>query len=299
MWVFFLCLVLTKPIWRVVGAEGVLECVSQADNGDHLLLEYEFRVDGHVLNKYSRMRPNQLLHVQLDDSMSSGLMEMVKGMCVNKTETISWDKLDSVDLSPLKLPSLEEGNILELEFKIVSRTTSWDFDIFEPLKSENMPVLFDFLAEHRGINAVDEWGLSSLMIATKADILPIAAGLINARRPRVDVNYAKASGHTALFYAVELRSPDLVKALLRRGADPNKRLSLPGAMDNTPLHIACLLEKPKHAELLIEYGASPYVENEYGQKPHDMIPSNAPGSTKYEFKAIFERAWRQKRGVEL
>lgn len=59
-------------------------------------------------------------------------------------------------------------------------------------------------------------------------------------------------------------------------------------MGNSPLHFACMLEKSKHAELLLEYGAVPNVRNEHGQSPLDLLPRDAVRSTKLHFKRIFE-----------
>jgi hypothetical protein len=53
-------------------------------------------------------------------------------------------------------------------------------------------MVFDIIAEGDGINAVDEWGQTPLMIATQRDSLQIIASLLNARRPKVDVNIAKS-----------------------------------------------------------------------------------------------------------
>lgn len=64
--------------------------------------------------------------------------------------------------------------------------------------------------------------------------------------------------------------------------------SLQGSKGNTPLHYACLLERTKHAELLLEYGALPDARNEHGQRPLDLVPRDAVRSTKLYFKRIFD-----------
>jgi hypothetical protein len=61
-----------------------------------------------------------------------------------------------------------------------------------------------------------------------------------------------------------------------------------GSKGNTPLHYACLLERTKHAELLLEYGALPDARNEHGQRPLDLLPRDAVRSTKLYFKRIFD-----------
>jgi hypothetical protein len=63
---------------------------------------------------------------------------------------------------------------------------------------------------------------------------------------------------------------------------------LQGSKGNTPLHYACLLERTKHAELLLEYGALPDARNEHGQRPLDLLPRDAVRSTKLYFKRIFD-----------
>ena len=54
------------------------------------------------------------------------------------------------------------------------------------------------------------------------------------------------------------------------------------------MHFACLLEKTKHAELLLEYGALPNAVNEYGKSPLQLVPHDAVRSTKLFFKKMFE-----------
>eukprot|EP01042_Synura_sphagnicola_P004854 gene4854-biopygen5192 len=74
------------------------------------------------------------------------------------------------------------------------------------------------IAEHKGVNAVDEWEFTPLMYAVQKSDLMLLSALLNSRKPIVDVNAMKASGYSALFYAVELKATTIMKALLRRGA---------------------------------------------------------------------------------
>jgi ankyrin repeat protein len=91
-----------------------------------------------------------------------------------------------------------------------------------------------------------------------------------------------------LFYAIEKSSPSIITALLRRGADPNVAIFAEGSKGNTPLHFACLFEKYKVAELLLEYGGVPNVMNQYGKVPLQLVPADAVRSTKLFFKKMFE-----------
>lgn len=100
-----------------------------------------------------------------------------------------------------------------------------------------------------------------------------------------------------------------MQALLRKGANPNTAIRQEGSRGNTPLHFACMLEKPKHAELLLSYGASPRAENQFGmtRKKYlvyniytqhnivthfpiawELIPRDAVRAVKMHFKKIFE-----------
>jgi len=140
---------------------------------------------------------------------------------------------------------------------------------------------------------MDEWGQTPLMLALSRprELLSVVAFLMNTRRPMVDVNLAKASGFTALFYAVEHNLPvEILKALLRRGGDPNMAATSEGSIGNTPLHYACFLEKLKHAEALLEYGANPFATNQHGQNPFQLIPVNMLKSSKLAFQKIFQAA---------
>jgi ankyrin repeat protein len=93
---------------------------------------------------------------------------------------------------------------------------------------------------------------------------------------------------------VEKGSPDILSALLRRGGDPNAIALQENSKGNTPLHFACLLAKQKHTELLLEYGANPFAENQFGQTPLQLLPVDEVRSTKLYFKKIFEEAGAKK-----
>lgn len=85
----------------------------------------------------------------------------------------------------------------------------------------------------------------------------------------------------------------MLQALLRKGADPNVAILTEGSRGNTPLHFACLLEKHKHADLLLQYGANPFMKNEYDQHPLQLVPKDTVRSTKTFFKKIFEEAYNK------
>ena len=154
------------------------------------------------------------------------------------------------------------------------------------------------------VNAIDEYGQSILMTAVQRGVLPVVASLLNARRPRVEVDLTKGNGFTALFYAVDLPQVSIMQALLRRGANPNQVLTSEGNRGNTPLHLAVRFEKREHVKMLLDYGALPHTLNGYGQSPLQLVPRGAVVSTKKALKRYFEEAiaklaQAEKDGLEL
>ena len=213
-------------------------------------------------------------------------------MCSNSSRQLTWPHKGGIDLFPLIQPDLLQfiapNEVIHLSVTLEKITEPADYAIFDAFRAGNYSRVIDMIGEGDGINAFDEWGHTPLMLATQNDAMQIVAALLNARKPKVDVNLSKASGYTALFYATELKSTVIMQALLRKGADPNAVILQEGSRGNTPLHFACMLEKPKHAELLLNYGASPWSVNQYGMNAFQLIPNDAVRSTKLEFKKIFE-----------
>lgn len=265
-------------------------CDNIAQTTDHLLLEYKLRYDNGSEVNYIKST-GQLFYVKLDVVDDLQVLKGLKGMCQNATRTLIWNSAKGVNLSPLLIQSnlnnLDEK--IEVEIKLQRITTQSDYQIFDALKN-NFSRALDLFDEQKGINAHDEWGQTPLMIAVSNQYTPIIAGLLNARKPKVDINVAKPSGYTALHYAVEKANLGILQALLRRGADPNARITQEGSKGNTPLHFACLLEKVKHAEALLEYASNPLALNEHGQSPLQLLPNDAVRSTKLHFKRLFDEA---------
>jgi ankyrin repeat protein len=217
-------------------------------------------------------------------------------MCANSTRRISFESTKTVDLFPIvqnnsPLYQLDEKVVLDLHVHHV--TVAEDYQLFDALKTANISLALELIDEHKGINSMDEYGQTPLMIAVSRQYQPIIAALLNTRRPKVDINLVKASGFSALFYAVEKANSGILQALLRRGADPNMAVTQEGSTGNTPLHYACLLEKVKHATMLLEYGANPYLQNEHGQIAYKMIPGDATASHKRAYRMIFDEAYKK------
>ena len=273
-------------------------CENIAEPGDHLLVEYELTLkDGTVAASLKAPAPRLYVHLSShDDATASPVIKGLKGVCKNATRVFRWDSAVGVDMSPVFAADTGPARLdvpVSLAVRVVHLTPQKDYHIFSVLKNGNLSHAMAIIDGHHGVNAVDEWGQTPLMIAMQRprELLPVVAFLMNTRRPMVDVNMAKASGHTALFYAIEFGVPvEILTALLRRGADPNAASVAEGSRGNTPLHYACFLEKIRHAEALLEYGANPHAVNEHGQQPHHLLPTTVLPATKLRFQQVFNEA---------
>ncbi|KAM8824467.1 protein phosphatase 1 regulatory subunit 27 [Synchiropus picturatus] len=88
---------------------------------------------------------------------------------------------------------------------------------------------------------------------------------MRARKVRVDTLFH--SGMAALHEAVLTGNLEVVKLLVKYGADVHQR----DEDGWTPLHMACSDSYPEIASYLLTMGASTEVENESGEKPADLI----------------------------
>lgn len=306
---FFCCLVLFWHELIVVSAvedyvvediEVPSECESVASTGDHLLLEYSVFFRNGTAGAYVK-RPSQLVHVLLDSKEESPILSSLKGMCRHAVRQITWTDGSKINLLPIfvKDPFMsnpEDG--VSIRLTVDSITTATDYQIFSSLREGNITQALDLIDSHIGVNALDEWGQTPLIIAVQMNRMEVIAALLNTRMPKVDVNAAKSSGYTALHYAIEKSSPSIVAGLLRRGADPNAQTLQEGSKGNTPLHFACLFEKTKHAELLLEFGAIPNALNQHGKTPLQLVPADAVRSTKVFFKKMIEDAEKKLKSAQ-
>jgi ankyrin repeat protein len=109
---------------------------------------------------------------------------------------LKWANVQGAELFPLILPEqlllIYTDVGIKLDVNLHHVTEPNDYLIFDSFKSGNLSKVLDYIAEGDGINAFDEWGHTPLMIATQNDYLQVIAALLNARKPKVDVNYAKS-----------------------------------------------------------------------------------------------------------
>lgn len=175
-------------------------CDEIAMSGDHILLEYSL-VFANGTEWIGVQAPEQLYHVALDISDTLPVKVALKGMCSNSTRKLTWKQGEKMNSDPIFI-SREGLNDLDEEvslvMKVVHITTQENYQIFNALAKRNISQVLDLIDEHKGINAVDEWGQTVLMIAVSNNQLDVVSALLNTRRPRVDINMAKSVS----FYSV-------------------------------------------------------------------------------------------------
>jgi hypothetical protein len=266
------------------------DCEKIAQPGDHLLIEYSMVFENQTTFA-SVAAPDPHFHILLDFSDELPIHAQLKGMCQNASKKLIWSVGSNAQLLPLESFNMEEvTEQVSVTMTVAHITTAEEYQIFEPLREGNITRVFELIDNSLGTNAVDEFGETPLLIAVKRKMDFVLSYLLNARMPRPNINFAKPSGYTALVYAISNPSEFVTNALLRRGADPNILIIQPGSKGNTPLHFACLQEKQKHSELLLQYGANPYAVNEFGAQPLQLVPKDASRQTRLFFRKIFDEA---------
>lgn len=81
------------------------------------------------------------------------------------------------------------------------------------------------LAKGANPNLADKKGITPLMLATQLNFIEAVDWL---NRYKADINASNRSGETALILAVQLRNPEMVRELMKAGANPDKRDSVAG-----------------------------------------------------------------------
>lgn len=264
------------------------DCESVVKPGDHLILQYELIYENGT-TAYNVAPPSQLLHVTVSEEDDNNIQRGLKGMCKNATRKISW--LGIAEISPLETLGLAMVQYLRSAIvTVVHLTEPLDFEIFRHIDEGNSSAVYEMLSIRHGALAVNEWGESTLMVTVRKEFLSSFSYIMNTRLPMVDMNFAKSSGHTVLFYAVQSKSTSMLKALLQRGADPTVTLKALGSEGSTPLHFAMLFERKAHAELLLQYGADPNAVNANGMTPLQLLPKDVSRRTKLQYKSMLEKA---------
>jgi len=229
--------------------------------------------------------PFKPLHFRLGDNYIIDLINLgMLGMCEGGTRSIisppnqdyGYDK-NEVKTAPyfpaLTTSNVDDSHSLQFIVTLHNVTMEEDYQIFKHLDDRNVSAVMDMIGQGKGVNAIDEFGSSTLMRATIERNELVVAGLMNCRKPNVWINSCKPTGYTALIYSVSQRTPALLKAFLRRGADPNLQILEGGSQGYTALHFAIKLEHYDHASILLSYGANPTIKGLDGTSALDLVMS--------------------------
>ena len=156
----------TVPSVRTEDIFVPANCEHIAEQGDHLLIDYQFIFANGSVGASATV-PNQLFHMQLGNQDDLPITRGLKGMCKNSTRDLIWTSALGANFAPfIPYDSVHSRYDEEVTVRmhLNSITSQQDFLIFDALRSDEISSAVDMIEEHRGVNAVDEWGQSSLMI---------------------------------------------------------------------------------------------------------------------------------------
>jgi hypothetical protein len=218
------------------------------------------------------------------------------GACAR--DIVQWGGDAEVFPEELRHRSHEKGATVFAE--VVHVTSADDVRLIDALKAREFDVAAKLVNEdHVGVNARDDHGVPALSIAVQLRQPVLAASLLNAVDPRVEVDAATPGGYTALHFAVGSNDRNVVKALLRRGADPNAQITQEQSGGWGPLHFACRLGHLEIAKSLLDFDADPLLTGNAGENAFKVAEDAAvPYATRKKIAGLLNEAMAR-RGGEL
>lgn len=162
------------------------------------------------------------------------------------------------------------GPVLDQSFQDVRRDGPWSRQSEAALSASErtfLQMLSDrqwrdalaWLKQHQpDLNRRDETGRTPLTLAVQGDQLELVREMI---KRGADVDQAGASGMTPLGAAALAGQETIVRDLLRARADIDK----PNALGQTPLHLACMSGHTRTVALLLDQGADWRLTNKQGR----------------------------------
>mmetsp|Transcript_15137 Transcript_15137/g.19846 ORF Transcript_15137/g.19846 Transcript_15137/m.19846 type:complete len:320 (+) Transcript_15137:190-1149(+) len=269
------------------------KCKYHAESGDHLMISFSIK-DAETSKHIYSLPDYKHQHIELGDSkVLPGLSKGLEGVCKGEVRYIKVPEHLGYGPEKSYLPEISEmmwDGVGTLGFTVTVHylTSALDYQIFDLWHNKDYAGVVGFVNEHKGNNAVDEWGGTVMMYAVQQGQTLVMAALLNAYRPKSDVNIAKASGHTALMYATLQKESIFMRSLLKLGADPNVSVTHGEKKGWTPLHFACSFDYSNHIKLLLEFGAEPNVKTAEGLHPLDVLPPSVPKGVRRKLAKLFE-----------
>ena len=263
-------------------------CDNPAGAGAHVLYNASVAVGDKTEHLTTRW-----VHAVVDDSAQG---KALAGVCVG--DAIEWYGDAEVFPEEFRHRASERGAKVLAE--VVHVTSADDKRLIDALKAREFDVAAKLVNEdHVGVNARDDDGVPALSIAVQLRQPVLAASLLNAVDPRVQVDAATPSGYTALHFAVGSNDRNVVKALLRRGADPNAQITQEQSGGWGPLHFACRLGHLEIAKSLLDFDADPLLTGNAGENAFKVAEDAAvPYATRKKIASLLNEAMAR-RGGEL
>ena len=113
------------------------------------------------------LAPHPLFYLHMSNTNVSTELSQLVGVCLNDSISISLEGEKNLDISPIvtRTIHLTAAVTLNLFIKIREITSDEDFAIFKALQEDRSGEAYTMLEHHRGVNAVDQWGQTPLMLA--------------------------------------------------------------------------------------------------------------------------------------
>jgi hypothetical protein len=263
-------------------------CDNPAGAGAHVLYNASVAVGDDKEHLTTRW-----VHAVVDDSTQGKAMD---GVCVGD----ALEFIGDAEVFPEEFRHRSSERGAKVLAEIVHVTSADDVRLIDALKAREFDVAAKLVNEdHVGVNARDDHGVPALSIAVQLRQPVLAASLLNAVDPRVEVDAATPSGYTALHFAVGSNDRNVVKALLRRGADPNAQITQEQSGGWGPLHFACRLGHLEIAKSLLDFDADPLLMGNAGENAFKVAEDAAvPYATRKKIAGLLNEAMAR-RGGEL
>ncbi len=146
-----------------------------------------------------------------------------------------------------------------------------NYNIFDAIMFNRVDLFNDLILLISDINMVDEYGESLLHEAISSQNYHFIDDLLDRN---INVNNQNKDGNTALHYLAEPYDENddtihIITKLIEHNGDVNIR----NKYGNTPLWTATFNSKGKYlsiVEVMIKFGADPYIKNNNGKAPIDL-----------------------------
>ena len=175
-------------------------CEERSESGDHLLVRYSLKSTNPDKAPLFSMASWEQQHLQLGSpDTPSAFNEGLLGMCAGERRRLTF----SGHAFGLSEAEAAGAPTVVSEVELLTLTTEGDFHVFDLIDKGDVGAIMEMVDNHAGVNAVDRHGNSALMAAVQGGsrMQMVVATLLNAWRPKADVDFVKPSGHSVLFYA--------------------------------------------------------------------------------------------------